>query len=67
MNKYPCMLHIILLREHFSQNVKYWYEIRDVLVPNFSRAVWNCGKFNNASARRALVDWYLSLFVMCKA
>ena len=22
-----------------------------------------CGKFNNASARRALVDWYLSLFV----
>ena len=25
------------------------------------------GKFNNASARRARVDWYLSLFVMCKA
>ena len=25
------------------------------------------GKFNNASAHRALVDWYLSLFVMCKA
>ena len=24
-------------------------------------------KFNNASARRGLVDWYLSLFVMCKA
>ena len=24
-------------------------------------------EFNNARARRALVDWYLSLFVMCKA
>ena len=29
------MLHIILLRTHFSQNVKYWYDIRDVLVPIF--------------------------------
>ena len=27
----------------------------------------NIGEFNNASARRALVDWYLSLFIMCKA
>ena len=25
------------------------------------------GEFNNASARRALVDWYLSLFIMCNA
>ena len=25
------------------------------------------GEFNNARARRALADWYLSLFVMCKA
>ena len=25
------------------------------------------GEFNNARARRALVDWYLSVFVMCKA
>ena len=25
------------------------------------------GEFNNASARRALVDWYLSLFIMCEA
>ena len=25
------------------------------------------GEFNNARARRALVDWYLTLFVMCKA
>ena len=25
------------------------------------------GEFNNARARRALVDWYLSLLVMCKA
>ena len=25
------------------------------------------GEFNNARARRALVDWYLSLFRMCKA
>ena len=25
------------------------------------------GEFNNASARRALVDWYLCLFIMCKA
>ena len=28
-------------------------------------ATW--GEFNNARARRALVEWYLSLFVMCKA
>ena len=33
---HACMLHIILLRAHFfSQKEKYWYEIRDVLVPNF--------------------------------
>ena len=25
------------------------------------------GEFNNASARQALVDWYLSIFIMCKA
>ena len=25
------------------------------------------GEFNNASARRALVEWYLSLFITCKA
>ena len=35
--EYVCMLHIILVRAHFSQNVKYWYEIRDVLVPIFTR------------------------------
>ena len=36
------MLHIlvILLRAHFSQNVKYWYKICDVLVPSFPR----CGE-----------------------
>ena len=33
--EYACMLHIILLHAHFSQNVNYWYEIRDVLVPMF--------------------------------
>ena len=33
--EYACILHIISLRAHFSQNVKYWYEIRDVLVPIF--------------------------------
>ena len=27
--EYAFMLHIILLRAHFSQNVKYCYEIRD--------------------------------------
>ena len=30
-----CMLHIISLRAQISQNVKYWYEICDVLVPIF--------------------------------
>ena len=35
--EYACMLHIILLHAHFSQNVKYWYEVRDVLVPIFTR------------------------------
>ena len=34
-DEYACTLHMILLRAHFSQNVKYWYEIRDVLVPFF--------------------------------
>ena len=33
--KYARMLHIILRRAFFSQNVKYWYEVRDVLVPIF--------------------------------
>ena len=28
-----CVLHIILLRAQITQNVKYWYEICDVLVP----------------------------------
>ena len=27
------MLHIISLRAQISQNVKYWYEICDILVP----------------------------------
>ena len=31
------MLHIISLRAQFSQNVKYWYEIYNVLVPFFTR------------------------------
>ena len=35
--EYACMLYIILLRAHFSQNVKYWYEMRYLYLP---RAVW---------------------------
>ena len=31
--EHVCMLHIILLCAHFSQKVKYWYDVRDVLVP----------------------------------
>ena len=34
--EYARMLHIIFLRARFSQNVKYWYEIRVVLVPIFT-------------------------------
>ena len=30
-----CMLHIISLRAQVLQNLKYWYEICDVLVPIF--------------------------------
>ena len=33
--KYSLMLHIISLGALFSQNVKYWYEICDVLVSIF--------------------------------
>ena len=33
--EYACMLHIISLHAHFSQNAKYWFEIRDVLEPIF--------------------------------
>ena len=36
------MLHIISLRAQISQNVKYWYEICDVLVPIF-HALWRTG------------------------
>ena len=32
-----CMLHIISLCAQVSQNVKYWYEKCDVLVPIFTR------------------------------
>ena len=41
------MLHIISLRAQISQNVKYWYEICDVLVPilHASRAVKNWYQF----------------------
>ena len=34
--EYTYMLHIILLRAHFSQNEKCCYEIRDLLVPFFT-------------------------------
>ena len=38
MSKYIiCMLHIISLCAQISQNVKYWYEKCDVLVPFFTR------------------------------
>ena len=43
--EYARMLRIILLRAHFSQNVRYWYEIRDVLVPIFIQAVSNWYQF----------------------
>ena len=33
--EYACMLHIIFLRALFSQNVKYLYEICDVLASIF--------------------------------
>ena len=36
-------------------------------LSNWPNLIHNRGEFNNASARRALVDWYLSLFIMCKA
>ena len=42
--EYACMLHIILLNAHFSQNVKYWYEMRDIVVPTF-HALWGIGAF----------------------
>ena len=35
--EYAHMLHMILLRAHFSQNVKYWYEKRNVLVSFFHK------------------------------
>ena len=31
------MLHIISLRAQISQNLKYWYDICDILVPIFTR------------------------------
>ena len=33
--EYAFMLHIVLLRAQSSQNVKYWYKMHDILVPNF--------------------------------
>ena len=37
--EFACMLHTISLRAQISQNVKYWYEICNVLVPIF-HALW---------------------------
>ena len=54
--EYACMLHIILLRAHFSQNVKYLYEIRDVLVPVF-HALWGIG--TNFSRSKICEVWNL--------
>ena len=31
--EYACMLYETCFRAHFSQIVRYWYEIRDGLVP----------------------------------
>ena len=48
--------------------------IEGKLVQDYAHILINSHKlsetrdeFNNARARRALFDWYLSLFVMCKA
>ena len=35
--EYACLLHIILLRARISQNVKYWYELRDIWYQFFTR------------------------------
>ena len=43
--------------------------LRGFLIAAYPVCLSYCtrGEFNNARARRALVDWYLSLFVMFKA
>ena len=38
--EYTCMLYIILLRAHFSQNVKYWYEMRYLYLPRAVRILY---------------------------
>ena len=39
-----CMLHIISLRAQISQNVKYWYDICEKLVPIFHNVKFaKCG------------------------
>ena len=42
--EFACMLHIISLRAQVSQNVKYWYEICDVLFTIF-HALWRIGTY----------------------
>ena len=44
-----------------------WWGIKSVWVCACVRFKCSWGEFNKASARRAFVGWYLSLFIMCKA
>ena len=58
--EYTCMLHIYLLRAHFLSIVKYWYEIRDVLVPIFHGVKFvKCEnlRFDMAYTRRLQTLW----------
>ena len=45
-----------------GEHSHYWTRLRIYSSINSNTR----GEFNNASARRALVDWYLSLFITCK-
>ena len=55
-----CQYHMATVSNHDNSAT---FHVPIIIVP----AIYIRGEFNNASARRALVDWYLSLFIMCKA
>ena len=54
--EYACMLYEIWLRACFSQRVRYWYEICDVLVPIF-HVLWGIG--TNSSQCEIFEVWNL--------
>ena len=64
---YIYLLNVPSFSSRYFSKIKRTSRLGRLLALSLEILFYTSGKFNNASARRALVDWYLSLFVMCKA